>query len=660
MIRSFLAAGRRWRARLPGSCALRGALGAVVFCAALLMHAPRADAAPIPWRNTVVTYSANGKPLKQVLKDLFTTQPFPLVINGDVKGSVNGEFRKPVAEIFQDLEAAYGFVWYFDGSALYVSASDDLRSEIIPVAPLSGAQVQAMLERLGLNEPRFPIRVAGGSAFVTGPRAYVELVAKALAVEREGGAQVRTVTVKGGGVAKAARSSKRKLQIFQLKHAQAWDVKRFIGGREYVIPGIASILRRLAGDGVRAGDYVAPPEDGFGAEDRQRMPGVLGGAMYPAAAGATSGGAHIEADVRTNSVIVRDSEENLQYYAEIVDKLDRPQKLVELEVTIVDISSSAARDLGAELSARYPGFGRRRPWPASYEDGLLFQGVLGGVDGQLRLRIAALEREGEAKVVSQPKILTLDNIEAVLGNEGTAYARVAGAYQTDLYPISAGLLMKITPQVIEGRKGDRVRLFVDIRDGKLDTDVEIDGLPVATRNVISTQAVVGDGQVFLVSGHRRQTSGSELRGVPGLSKAPVIGALFRRTGRKNELTERLLMITPRVVVDDWGDEPVDEEAPAAPPAKDVAAKKDAGGQARAGGANAPAAKAAAVVRPSPASMPTSASTPTPTPKRSNNGAGSRPAARIQPARDNTAAAPKTSAPASPRPSLWDGFERVTR
>lgn len=581
MIRLFMAEGRRARVRLPMPRAwIRKAAVAMAFGAAVLICAMGADAAPIPWRDAPIAYVANGKPLKQVLKDLFTTQPFPLVIHGEVKGTVNGRFDKPASRVFQDLEAAYGFVWYFDGAALHVSPSDDLRSDIIPVASLGEAQVIAMLQRLGLSEPRFPVRIAGGSAFVTGPKAYVDLVAKALAVERERGAA--PVPAARGGATRAAASPGRKLRIFQLKHAQAWDVKRSIGDREYVIPGIATILRRLAGGGVEAGDRVDAGDIDSSGGDRQRLPGVLGVAAAAAPAGVASERAYIDADVRTNSVIVRDSAENLGYYAEIVEKLDRPQRLVELEVTIVDISSSAARDLGAELAARSPGFGRGVSAVSAGGDGFAFQGVVGGPGGQLRLRIAALEQQGQAKVVSQPKILTLDNIEAVLGNESTAYARVAGAYQTDLYPLTAGLLMKITPQVVEGRKGPRVRLFVDIRDGKLDRGTEVDGLPTTSRNVIATQAVVGDGQVFLVGGHRRETSSSETRGVPGLSKAPVIGGLFRRKGNRNELAERLLMITPRIVADDEDEAAGEDATPVAdvPPAKVAAGGRTTAGAAQ--------------------------------------------------------------------------------
>lgn len=565
------------------------AFGGMLLGLAMLLPSMHAAATPVPWRDTVVDYSAQGKPLRQVLKDLFTTQPFPLVIQGDVKGSVHGEFHKPAAEIFSDLEAAYGFVWYFDGTALYVSDSENLRSEIIPVAPRGAEQVAAMIERLGLREPRFPIRVSGGMAFVTGPQAYVELVVKALVVER-GESEVRgpsgEVMSNGRGGVRSGFPDKRKLQIFQLKHAQAWDMQRSIGDRQYVVPGIASILRRLADDGTQAGDYAGSLDEADADADaeaqadrwRPRVRGVLGVADAAArnvSAGASSGGAHIEADVRTNSVIVRDSEENLRYYADIITKLDRPQKLVQLDVTIVDISSHAARELGVRLSANYPGAGGNQLTSSVGGSGFSFDGALGGASGRLRLQISALEQQGKAKVVSQPKILTLDNIEAVLSNEGTAYARVAGAYQTDLYPITAGLLMKITPQVIEGRKRTKVRLFVDIRDGKLDNRTGVDGLPVSTSNLISTQAVVGDGEIFLVGGHRRESSASQVSGVPGLSKVPVIGKLFRYKGNNNELAERLLMITPRVIQDDAeGDdqEQPGQDKPPATPAAPAAAE----------------------------------------------------------------------------------------
>lgn len=508
-------------------------------------------AAPIPWSTQVVSYNAERRPVSQVLRDVLATQPFPVVIATDLRGEVTGQFNEPAQQVVSKLAAAYGVVWFFDGTVLYLSHISDLRSELIELGSLEPARVNDLLAGLGLLEERFPVRVSRTGALVSGPSRYVELVAKALRAEA-GMALAGEQGVRHSGA--MHRPVQKRVRVFKLTHAQAGDMEHALDGRRVVIPGVATLLQRLgqAGDMVRMAEPEEPHTEALVDHHVERVAGIParqnrstdGRAQVSAAAD----GALVEADIRTNSVIVHASRELLDYYREVIEHLDQPQQLVQIDVTIMSVASSAVEELGVALGVRHPHAEGSTGNMTGQAAGLLFQGLVGNSARNLSIRIAALERSGKLKVLSRPKLVALENRQAVLGSRSTAYVRVAGAYQTDLYPVRAGLQVRLVPRVVS-REGQptSIHLSLDIADGSFEEATSVDGIPVANEAGISTEAVVGDGQTLLIGGHQRENMVHEHTGVPGLSRLPGIGALFRQKRRSHELTEQLFLITPRLV-----------------------------------------------------------------------------------------------------------------
>lgn len=559
-----------------------GALGV------LLAQSLPARAADVPWRDGMVVYTAKDKPLAQVLKDILATQPFPIIVKPDVRGNVNGQFQKPARAVFSDLEAAYGFTWFFDGSAMYIASSADNMSEVVGIAPLNGPQALHALADLGLIEPRFNVRISGGSVLVTGPSRYVELVVKALESERNRaslalnqrsmsmvGALARPAPVASG----ASPGTSFEIRVFPLRYAQAQDSTRSSHGSQgYVVPGVATLLRNLL-----KGAYAStpPPPDNSGLiqglaagsalSALAPMPGQDGNAndlrnqallAFIAAQqrnvpqgnpieGQLDRSVHIQADVRTNSIVVYDAPAMMPIYAQLIEQLDRPQRLVQLDVAIIDIDSEDVRDLGIDLALR----GDHAELSAGGQ-GLNFRSIGGASLSQLNARLTALQTRGRARVLSRPKIMTLDNTEAFMGNEQTYYIKTSGENYANVTPINSGLSFRATPLVIPMENGPaRIKLSLDVDDGGF-VDSNVDGVPGSSHKYLSTEAVVEDGQSLLVGGFQYENVGNSLSGVPGLSDVPVVGALFRRTRKSHQSVERLFLITPRVVDDQLNDTPV--------------------------------------------------------------------------------------------------------
>jgi type III secretion protein C len=554
---------------------IAGLVGHTVL-AAFLFGTPQLYAAPVPWRDGQVVYTAKGKPLALVLKEILATQPFPVVIKSDVRGEVNGQFDKSARAVFSELEAAYGFTWYFDGSTMYIASSADNMSEVVAIAPLNGTQAMRALADLGLIEPRFNLRVSGGSVLVSGPSRYVDLVVKALESERDRASLAfsqRSMSLVGAMARPPAAHADMEVRVFPLRYAQAQDGQRYLHGNPVgaptTVPGVATLLRNLLKGayattspdkdqllkGLAAGNALASlgsasGQDGDGSDLRTQalLAFIAAQKQGNPQEGQLDRDVHIQADVRTNSVVVFDTPRMMPIYAQLIEQLDRPQSLVQLDVAIIDIDSEDVRDLGIDLSLRGD-----KAVLGTGSAGLNFQSLNSLSMNRLNARVAALQTKGRARVLSHPKIMTLNNTEALMGNEQTFYVKTSGDRYASLTPISSGLSFRATPLVIPMDNAPaKIKLALEVDDGGF-IRTDVDGIPGANHKYLVTEAVVEDGQSLLVGGFQYENVGSSMSGVPGLSDIPGLGAAFRRTRKSHEQVERLFLITPRVVSDGLND-----------------------------------------------------------------------------------------------------------
>ena len=102
-----------------------------------------------------------------------------------------------------------------------------------------------------------------------------------------------------------------------------------------------------------------------------------------------------------------------------------------------------------------------------------------------------MQSRGAANILSQPSILTADNLGAMIDLSETFYISLRGERVATVTPVTVGTSLRVTPRYIAAAQGGQVELTVDIEDGSVQSEVEIDGLPTVRKSNISTLAVVG-------------------------------------------------------------------------------------------------------------------------------------------------------------------------
>ncbi len=291
-------------------------------------------------------------------------------------------------------------------------------------------------------------------------------------------------------------------------------------------------------------------------------------------------------DTRTNQIFVQDTAAKLDELRELLKKIDVAVRQVLIEARIVEATDTFSRNVGARLGYndktgrgdQIPGGNSRaliggglnatgaatgQGGTSSFLTDTTFSNMaapgLGGVNpGQLSLvlmndamtkflnmEITALQADGKGKIISSPRVITADNVEANI-EQGTQipYQQATSSGATSVSFAQATLRLKVKPQITPD---DYIKMKLNINKDSVGASTSAG--PAIDTKQISTEVLVENGGTVGLGGIYTQDESSTVTKVPLLGDIPLIGFFFRQDLRNNNKHELLIFVTPRVIKD---------------------------------------------------------------------------------------------------------------
>ncbi len=282
----------------------------------------------------------------------------------------------------------------------------------------------------------------------------------------------------------------------------------------------------------------------------------------------------VTVDERTNTILVRDTQESIDEARQLVDSLDIPVKQVLIESRMVTVRDNIDEQLGVRwgfsdrqnddgVSGSIEGAqtiaGGTIPsitdrlnvnLPVSSPAGRIGFQVASLVDGTiLDLELSALESENKGEIIASPRITVANQQEAYI-EQGTEipYVQSTSSGATSVEFKKAVLSLKVTPHITPDN-----RIILDLvvtQDTRGETVSTSTGPAVAIdTQEIKTQVLVENGETVVLGGIFQQINTDDVSKVPLFGDLPVVGALFRNTGKLYQKRELLIFVTPKIVAE---------------------------------------------------------------------------------------------------------------
>jgi type IV pilus assembly protein PilQ len=275
-------------------------------------------------------------------------------------------------------------------------------------------------------------------------------------------------------------------------------------------------------------------------------------------------------DVRTNTLILTDIRGRVGDMAKLIRVLDVQTPQVMIESRIVEVNKNVSQQLGIQWGTTANVFngnttvtsptGANSPFlvdllPGAVELGagatsgfaLGLSGIADGLD--LDVQLTALEKKGDLRILSSPKVTTLDNKEAKIKSGRSIPFQTSSANEgTKIEFIDAELSLTVTPHITSN---DDVYMVIDATKNAANTAVLVAGFPEITTKEAHTEVLVQNGDTTVLGGIYESEVKRNKESVPFFSKIPVLGALFRNLDEEDQVDELLIFITPTVLSNEY-------------------------------------------------------------------------------------------------------------
>ncbi len=500
---------------------------------AVSLALPGADT--IPWKLPSYTLVARDMDLRVALDTFATAEGIPVVMSGSVMGNFSGDFRDvPASDFLDKLATLHNLIWYYDGAAIYIYGAGEIQALLINLKYMKAEEVREMLKELGVEDSRFPLKTTSNDelVMVSGPPRYVRLVSEMIE--------------KADALREKRTFNEVETRLFPLTYTWADDVSFNTASPEssHTLTGIANLLQE-----IMSTDRGNSTHDAWSTNSLSAAEQAKADVFRPM----------IRAENRLNAVLVRDVVSRMPMYEALIKQLDVPQKLVEIAVTVVELSRKDALDWQLSLAAS--GSHKQNEIAGGQNAANLFepeklggQGLAGalthiGSHYSLSASLTALREKGKARSISRTSLLTVNNLAVSMSDQQSYHAKVIGAEVASLEEVSAGMTLNVKPRIMPSAATnipDQVWLTVSLDDGGFES-VTVDSMPMKRTTSLQTQTTIFEDESIVLGGYFREIDEKAGWGIPILRDIPLIGWIFGGSSTRKETVQRMFIVTPHVV-----------------------------------------------------------------------------------------------------------------
>lgn len=260
-------------------------------------------------------------------------------------------------------------------------------------------------------------------------------------------------------------------------------------------------------------------------------------------------------DEKNNQIIITDTADKLIQAGRIASQIDKVTAQVVIEARVVEVEENYSKELGFSWGASIGPVSVNEGgteyttdvamnFPARSTSGFaLSYAKIAGTPFTLDAELTAIEANGNGKIISAPKIVTLNNKKAMIsqGNE-VGYLERDSAGGSSVKFKKVDLKLEVTPHVTPDN-----RISMTIFITKNDVTDYVDGVPIIATNEATTELLVNDGDTVVIGGIIKSAKTEEKTAFPGLHKIPVLGWLFQNNLEESGNKELLIFMNPKIV-----------------------------------------------------------------------------------------------------------------
>jgi type IV pilus assembly protein PilQ len=264
-------------------------------------------------------------------------------------------------------------------------------------------------------------------------------------------------------------------------------------------------------------------------------------------------------DDRSNIMFVKDTPSRIDDVRAMIAKVDVPVRQVMIEARIVEAGDSFAKNLGVRLG-----------WRQTFPDGAVRIGgdgtqIRGNLDSAAQVNLpatpragtagsmsfilfnSALEADGRGKVISSPRVMTANQVEAII-EQGVEipYQQATSSGATSVSFRKANLSLKVKPQITPDGK---ITMTLDVNKDTPNTRLSTGaGVAIDTKHV-KTEVLVENGGTVVIGGIYTQEIRNNTQRIPFFGDLPYVGFLFKNREWIDDKTELLVFVTPRIIAE---------------------------------------------------------------------------------------------------------------